>query len=270
MYRHKVHGEASETAFVAHLSSSYPTVSYNFSTRFLFLREIYADLFGDLLQQCALNGDGRCMPTILFGDRACGACGRLMLTQSSSGMCRTCVDECTPLAHDSSSRAHALFAYEGPLKAPLRRLKYHRDFGVARLFADLLTDRIAALARGHPLTIIPIPMSRLRRYVRGYNHTELIAQQLPLERLHAELLPRGVLCRRHRPAQVGLSRAQRIRNTSGVFSLSRGRQGSLRGRRLLLLDDVISTGATLQGCVDALGGAGARDLQGLALLRRVA
>ena len=98
VYRHKVHGEGSEVEFVAFLSSSYPTVSYNFSTRFLFLREIYADLFGDLLQQCALNGDGRCMPTILFGDRACGACGRLMLTQSSSGMCRTCVDECTPLA----------------------------------------------------------------------------------------------------------------------------------------------------------------------------
>jgi ComF family protein len=193
-----------------------------------------------------------------------------MLTPSSSGMCRSCLDDCTPLAHDFSSKANATFAYEGPLKAPLRRLKYHRDFGVARMFADLLSDRIATLARGLPITIIPVPMSRVRRYARGYNHTELIAQQLALHRLNAELLPRGVLCRRHRPAQVGLSRVQRIRNTSGAFSVARGCHGRLRRRRVLLLDDVISTGATLQGCLDALDGCGALDLQGLALLRRVA
>ncbi len=202
--------------------------------------------------------------------RACGACCRLLLTSSTSGLCQTCVEDCTEVAHDHGSRVNALFAYEGSLKAPLARLKYSREFGVARLFADLLAPRIAALARGRSVVIVPVPMSPTRRLSRGCNHTELIAQWLPLAQLGATLLPRGVLTRAHRPAQVGLSRAQRLRNTSGAFSLRARAQASLRGETVLVLDDVISTGATLQGCFEALSRTGADEFQGLALLRRVA
>jgi len=210
------------------------------------------------------------MTFYLDPSRACGACSRLLLTASASGLCRTCVEDCTEIVHDRASKANALFTYEGPLKTPLARLKYNRDFGIARLFANLLAPRIASLPVRRKLVIIPVPMSLPRRLRRGCNHTELIAQWLPLDTLGVTLLPRGMFTRLHRPAQVGLSRAQRRHNTSGAFLLKSRSDRPLRGASVLILDDVISTGSTLRGCFEALDASGAEDIEGLALLRRVA
>lgn len=202
--------------------------------------------------------------------RACCACTRILLTPSSSGLCHRCHQECTPLAYDPHAAIDGVFAYEGPLKAPLARLKYNRDVGIARMFADLLAPRIARLARDAPIVVVPMPMSAGRRWRRGCNHTELIAQWLPLRDLEIRLLPRGVLSRRHRPAQVGLSRTQRASNAAGAFTLHPHRSVMLRGTSVLILDDVISTGSTMRACMNALRRSGASQLRGLALLRRVA
>ena len=125
---------------------------------------------------------------------------------------------------------------------------------------ELLREAVPALAVD---LVVPVPLSRPRLRARGFNQALLLAEQVA-ETVHGALTP-DVLTRTDRPAQSGLSAADRASNLNGVFACPKPHD--VRGCRILLVDDVITTGATVSACADTLARAGARRVSAIAFAR---
>jgi ComF family protein len=166
-------------------------------------------------------------------------------------------------------RARACALYErgpahdaGPLARVLHEYKYQRDVTLAPLLAELLIAR-CPLTIDHDV-IIPVPLHRDRLRWRGFNQAQLLARRLG--RHHRVAVDPWLLVRaRPTPPQVGLDEADRRRNVAGAFALRRGEP--ITGRRVLLVDDVYTTGATVEECARVLKRAGARAVDVLVLAR---
>lgn len=167
----------------------------------------------------------------------------------------------------------ALRAYYGALPLPYRdplvhaaivEAKFHRNQKAQRMLGIVLEDELLALAEEHtlaPLILIPLPLSKERRRSRGYNQVEEIAKHA-VHDLSAITLAPNILKRvRNTPAQTGLSGRERRENMKGAFLAEDVDSAST----YIVVDDVITTGATLNDAVRALKAAGARDVIPLAL-----
>jgi len=142
--------------------------------------------------------------------------------------------------------------HETTLRDAVLRLKYERKTALAAPLGRLLADRLAE--SGWPVDfLVPVPIHWTRCLQRGFNQAELLAETAA----RRAGLPALCLLRRTRatPPQVGLPRSERERNLAGAIAV---RQKALvRGRSLLLIDDVRTTGATLAACALALRAEGA-------------
>ena len=106
--------------------------------------------------------------------------------------------------------------------------------------------------------VVPVPLHPLRLAERGFNQAALVAR--PLTRTGARFAPQAL--RRTRPTpQRRASRAERLENVASAFAAS----SAVRGARVLVVDDVVTTGATLSACCDAARAAGARSAMGVAV-----
>jgi ComF family protein len=161
----------------------------------------------------------------------------------------------------SLTRLRSAAAYEGPLEKALHRLKYEGRRPLAKPLALLLAERLAVegLAAA-AVAWVPLHRARLRR--RGYNQAELLGRELA--RLCALPVVEGLERVRDTPPQVGLDRIRRRANVNGAFGW---RGGELDRRPLLLVDDVATTGATLDACAAVLRAAGAGPVIGLTVAR---
>jgi ComF family protein len=146
-----------------------------------------------------------------------------------------------------------LHDYRGPIIGAVHAMKYHGRWPLAQKLAGKLAIRVQRRNLLDPQTLVtPVPMHWLRRLSRGYNHAHVIAQSVASS-LNLPCLP--LLKRtRNNPAQVGLSRADRLENLKNAIAPL---PIDLTGRTILLIDDVTTTGATLQACAKALKQAGA-------------
>jgi ComF family protein len=129
---------------------------------------------------------------------------------------------------------------------------------IARAAADILPDADA---------LIPVPLHRLRLLGRRYNQAAEIARRLAMLSKVA-YFPDALLRTRRTASQGGRSGGGRRRNVAGAFAVAPGWRGRIRDRRLLLIDDVLTTGATLEGCARALKAAGAASVD-VAVIARV-
>jgi ComF family protein len=144
----------------------------------------------------------------------------------------------------------------------LHRLKYRRDVGLGEALVPQLSRFVAHLRWAVDL-LVPVPLGQGRLKERGYNQSELIGFPLSL----ALGLPyaRQALARtRETRSQVGLSIGERHDNVHGAFEASPGR---VKGRSVLLLDDVATTGATIASCAIALRAAGSADVFAVTVAR---
>lgn len=152
-------------------------------------------------------------------------------------------------------------SYEGVLRELVHLLKYHGVDTLARPLGALLAS---ALPRDERFDlIVPMPMHWWRRWRRGYNQARLLAEELS-RRTGIPSADVGSRTRRTAP-QAGLSNAQRRRNVAGTFGV-RGRE-RLKGRNVLVVDDVFTTGSTSSSFSLALKRAGAARVSVLALAR---
>lgn len=152
-------------------------------------------------------------------------------------------------------------SYDGALRKLIHLFKYNGVRPLASLFGKLLA---LALPREERFDlIVPMPLHWRRRFARGYNQSALLAREIS-SRWNAPL--RSVVRRKRatRP-QAGLTNAKRRANVAGAFRMKRGVR--LDGLRVLLVDDVLTTGASASACARVLKRAGARQVTVLALAR---
>lgn len=173
-------------------------------------------------------------------------------------VCRRCVGRETPLR-----AVLAEYAFEGTIRAAILAFKYR---GRTRL-GPFLTEALAAPLRNRPLTIdlvLPVPLSAERQQARGFNQAELLAR--PLATAHDWPVATDVLARtRETRQQTELPARERLRNLAGAFTLIQ--PDAVAGKRVLLVDDVCTTGATLAACGAPLLEAGAEGVWGIVVAR---
>lgn len=153
-------------------------------------------------------------------------------------------------------RAIALYHYSPPVDHFIRELKFHRQLGLARLLGERLASRLSSES-ARPDLIIPVPLHRNRLRERGYNQALEIAR--PLARvLGVPLDARCLIRKRATPPQAGLSLAARRRNLKDAFVVKHPQ--AVHGRCVALVDDVMTTGSTVQFASRALRAAGAEEV----------
>ncbi|MBQ7113473.1 MAG: ComF family protein [Clostridia bacterium] len=185
--------------------------------------------------------------TLLYPEHvACILCGEEAVI-NETGLCTACerslcrCDDPTPLRHASGFTAGLLF--EGAVMEGVHRLKY----GDARFVAPLLASYIEIPPEWEIDAIVPIPLHWLRLWKRGYNQSALIASALS-ERIGVPVEETLLRRSRYTKTQTAFGAAQRAKNIRGAFTAS----SAAKGRRILLLDDVRTTGATLDSAAEAL------------------
>jgi ComF family protein len=165
-----------------------------------------------------------------------------------------------PPAYD---RARAVAHFSGSMRTLVHRFKYADRQDARALFGQWLFDASREL-RAEADIIVPVPLNRLRLLSRRFNQAAILAKTL--SKLSKLPMDPSVLRRmRSTASQVGLSQAQRRRNVAGAFGVPRNRRASVSGKRVLLVDDVITTGATAAACARALKRAGAIRVDVVAL-----
>ncbi len=162
-------------------------------------------------------------------------------------------------------RARAVARYDGAARDLVHRLKYGDRAELSRAMAAMMSRAGAELVAEADL-VVPVPLHRWRLWGRRFNQAMLLAQAvaapagLPCEPLLLRRVKRTL-------PQVGLSRAQRAQNLQGAFRCPPSAHGVLEGRSVLLVDDVLTTGATANAASRALLRAGARSVDVLAFAR---
>lgn len=214
-----------------------------------------------------------CFPSV------CPLCRQAL--KSSSFFCSSCLEAITPIVSPCCPRCHLPFAaedgsdhlcqsclqelppflwaksvglYDETLRRAVQKFKYQGDFNLDRPLAALMKESMQAFLEDYrPDLLLPVPLYVTRLRQRSYNQALLLAKVLG-RRWQVPVASRLLLRIRPTPPQIGLKAAQRRRNLRGAFCLCR----PLQGERVLLVDDVMTTGATARECSRTLldGGAG--------------
>lgn len=205
----------------------------------------------------------------------CDRCGEGLaswrLYAALDGTCRPCRNSASPV-----DRRRAVGPYAGTLRDIVHALKYDGHRSLGRGLAELMRTHCREMLDGVDL-VVPVPLHRSRERERGFNQAAAIARHLGVPVVHA------LVRRRRTMSQTGLPADRRHVNVRGAFALRSsvmdGLIARLAGARetvsrravhdrcVLLVDDVATTGATLEACATALKAAGARDVRALTAAR---
>lgn len=202
----------------------------------------------------------------------CSCCGAPFKIRSQTDHhCGTCLQDPPRFA-----KARSAAVFSGSLQTCLKAFKYNGKVQLAEPLGHLLLAAywhsiMGAGNRGDDL-VVPVPLGKNRLRTRGFNQAYLLVhkwqqvgrrESIPVP----TLLDNGLLKVRQTRPQTGLDRKMRLKNVRNVFQVNR--RVNLKGRAVLLVDDVYTTGATLSACTDALLAAGAERVNGLTLARRI-
>ncbi|MFQ5777687.1 MAG: ComF family protein [Terriglobia bacterium] len=239
----------------------------------------------------ALDG----LASVLFAAR-CRLCDALLTSATRVPVCAACLGRVRPLellafcercqrplpfvppspespllcgrcqqGESAFDRLRSFGAYDAELRQLLVLLKYN---GV-RPLVGLLGGWLTMVLAQHPAVaevdaLVPVPLHPRRQRARGFNQAELLARELSRS-THLPVQSRWLTRIKDTPSQTGLTRAQREQNVRGAFAS----KAKLDNRRILLLDDVCTTGATLNACARTLKRAGAAQVEALTVARVV-
>lgn len=200
----------------------------------------------------------------------CASCGKSLGSFNESGVCGLCIGRIRRnpkphLAKQGFDRVYSALLYEDVLKELIHAFKYKRRIGLSKLFARFLKECINnnpdIIRKADLVTFVPLHNGRLRE--REFNQSKLLASKvsdefkIPL----TDTLDKVKSTRN----QNELSRAERLVNLKDAFRIRPG--ADVMGKTVLLMDDVLTTGATLDQCAMVLKAAGAIEVRCLTLAR---
>lgn len=198
-----------------------------------------------------------CEALLPFQDSACPQCAAV-LTQTSL-LCGNCLKN--PPLFD---RSYALFRYQEPVSSLIHKLKFNARLVYARLLSDLWLQRYRDQIRMLPECIIPVPLHASRLRKRGFNQALVLAEPIakalgiPLDMQHCVRI-------RNTDSQTGLAISERRTNLYKAFALKPG----LKAKRVALLDDVMTTGSTVEALAAVLKEGGVEQVDVWVMARTV-
>ena len=210
---------------------------------------------------CGREGDFLCIPCRRALPRLlpplCPKCSRPLVQEDRCPICQRWRLEINGI--------RSPFLFQGVVRQAIHQLKYNNFKALASPLAQLLAEYVET--RPLPVeVIVPIPLHSRRLRERGYNQSALLAQELG-RLISLPVVEDSLFRLRDTPAQARAPNAEiRRSNVVGVFACC---DEELKGKQVLLIDDVCTTGATLDSCAIALNRAGASSVWGLALAREV-
>jgi competence protein ComFC len=200
----------------------------------------------------------------LIPERACDICGQPLESFESAATGALLCPNCNPPTY-AFARARSLAIYQDELVSALLILKYQKLEPLAKWFAERMVQLVGA--EGERLRadlVVPVPLHRSRERERGYNQAALLAKPLA-KALGLPYRPVLLVRKRPRPEKRVLSLEERWEAVHGAFATRPGTQ--VDKLRVLLVDDVLTTGATLDACARALLDSGAKSVVGLTVAR---
>jgi ComF family protein len=193
----------------------------------------------------------------LLSPPRCAACDAPVALHVS--FCSPCARSIVACEVAPQSGIRSAYEYGGALARAIAKMKYEDRPDLARPLGHALA---LCAPPGDAEMIVPVPLHPMRLAERGFNQVSLLARPLA-RRLARPLDATAVTRTRDTPRQATLGRAERLENVEGAFVAST----RVRGKRVLLVDDVCTTGATIRACVSALRRAGASEVAALVLAR---
>ena len=185
------------------------------------------------------------------GDPCCAACQRPFPDgMAAQALCAPCLTD--PPRHDGVA---AGTLYNDASRKLVLAFKHGHRIALAPMLARLIAARLPEDI-GPGWTMVPVPLHRWRLWRRGYNQSALLARELARLR-GSELLVDGLVRLKQTPTLGGLGKAARARALSGAITVNPRHAARIRGAKLVLVDDVLTSGATSHACVSALKRAGA-------------
>lgn len=186
----------------------------------------------------------------LVASPLCTICGIPFAGAGNDHICGQCLAH---PPHFDSARAHLL--HEGSARNMIHAFKYHYRTHLRRPLALLALEGLTGfITEQKPDVIVPVPLHRLRLRSRGFNQAVLLGKFFSA-RLSLPMLTKGLLRIRQTEPQIELSGEERRNNVKGAFAVSD--PACIKGKRILLLDDVMTTGSTADECAKELKKAGA-------------
>jgi ComF family protein len=191
----------------------------------------------------------------------CPRCGLPVPSDDEAGnLCGPCLKE---KRHFEVHRTSGF--YEGTLKEAIHRFKYSGVFPLVRVLGDLLQPTLQTLSRDYPVDLmIPVPLHIRRLRERGFNQTLLLVRELS-KRTGIPYEQRALKKIKDTPDQIALKKRERKKNLTGAFQVKN--QEAIQGKAIVLVDDVYTTGATVNECSRTLLRAGAERVAVLTVAR---
>lgn len=188
---------------------------------------------------------------------SCPQCG---LASSGTGLNRTVCGTCINASPDFDA-TYAVFLYQFPIDAMMQRYKYGNSLNIGNTFGQFLSSRI--LLESHTKSIdliIPMPMHPQRLKERGFNQALEIAKMLT-KNLKENLDFKSVIRQTLTPPQASLPLKERVKNIKGAFKVQGDRLNQFKGKRIAIVDDVMTSGASLNELAKTLKQAGATHVE---------
>lgn len=148
------------------------------------------------------------------------------------------------------------FREENEIQELMHAMKYQKMKSIGKMFGVEIGKRVASLNGMKFDYVIPVPLHRAKKRERTYNQSDYIADGIS-ETIHTESLPGAIKRKRFTPSQIKLSKPERKDNVSGAFEINLKYKNHIAGKNIILVDDVITTGATILECAAVLKNAGA-------------
>lgn len=216
---------------------------------------------------CRILGEGylchSCMKKVAYIDEPyCKHCGVPLETDKK--YCPKCIFDFG--FHDGG---FSIALYDKPVSDLIMNLKYHREMGIASFLADLALTRLQKINILDDFKcdcIVPVPLFTKRKSSRGFNQSSLIAKHLARS-LGLNLREDIIFRIRDTKKQTGLSLDERMANVKNAFQANDNSE--IKGKSILILDDVMTTGSTIQECARVLKEAGASETRFLTIARQI-